>query len=181
MSKANYEIVEAKPWHCGAMSRMLRPEHHQALAALNVDPHRELRNVFDDSCFRKACFLDGKLIALWGVTGPILSPDALVWLALSRDIKKYPMALIKEVRKQLDDIMQTKRCLIAPMFDGDEVSERFAVFLGFVPVIQGEYVAPAETKFGRREVARQLKEGDCLRVPLRAGYGKLMIYRGLEA
>src|ERR1035437_6577661 len=133
-----FEIVEAKAWHCGAMSRILRLEHQKAVAMIGLNSHREIRAAFGDSIFRKAWLIDGKLAALGGVTGPAISPFGMVWLTFSNAAMKYPMAIIKETRRQISEIMLVKRLLGCTIAECDETSERFAIFLGFVPQKQGE-------------------------------------------
>jgi hypothetical protein len=172
-----YRIIEAQPWHCGQMARILRQDHQKALAMLGIPCHAQLRSMFDDSSYRRACEVDGKLIALWGVSGPALAYYGVVWLALAGEIKKYPIALIKEVRRQLDEIMQIKRLLICTLLEDDEASHRFAIFLGFVPTVGEAYVLPAETRFGRLEVARQLKEAEL--IPAGTGHVRFMSYKGI--
>jgi hypothetical protein len=176
-----FEIVEAKAWHCGAMSRALRLEHQKAVAMIGLNSHRELRGMFDESIFRKAWLIDGRLAAVGGVTGPQVSSYGIVWLAFSSAATKYPMAMVKEARRQIEFIMQTKRLLISSILDGDDASERFAIFLGFVPAKEVDHTLPAETRYGRIEIARKLKEIEEVRVPLGTGYVKLMAYRHLGA
>ena len=176
-----FEIVEAKAWHCGAMSRLLRLEHQKAVAMIGLNSHRELRAAFDDSIFRRAWYVDDHLAALGGVTGPAVSSYGFVWLAFSNSATKYPMAIIKESRRQIAEIMRIKRLLICTIVEGDEASERLAIFLGFVPARSADHVFPASSRFGRKEVARQLKEREEARVPLGTGYVKMMEYRQLEA
>jgi hypothetical protein len=89
--------------------------------------------------------------------------------------------MTKEARRQIDLIMQTKHHLISSIIEGDQASERFAIFLGFVPASAVDNILPAESRFGRTEVARQLKEIEEVRVPLGTGYVKLMAYRHLGA
>ena len=176
-----FRVVEAKPWHCGQMARMLRVEHARAVALIGLDSHRELRAMFDDSTFRRAWYVDDQLAAVGGVTGPALSSYGIVWLAFTNAATKYPKAMIKEARRQIQLIMQTKHLLISSILDGDDASERFAIFLGFVPASDVDHILPAETRYGRVEVARQLKEIDEVRVPLGTGYVKLMAYRQIGA
>jgi hypothetical protein len=175
-----FEIVEGKAWHCGAMSRLLRLEHQKAVAMIGLNSHRELRAAFDDSSFRRAWLIDGKLAALGGVTGPAIASAGLVWLAFTNAATKYPLAIIKESRRQIAEIMQVKRHLVCTIVEGDEASERFATFLGFVPAA-GEYLLPAHTRYGRKEVARKLREIEEIRKPLGMGYVKLLAYRQIEA
>ncbi len=176
-----FELIEAKPWHCGAMVRLLRREHQQAVAMIGLRSHSVLRSTFDDSVWRKAWTIDGKLAAIGGVTGPALSSYGLVWLAFSRAATKYPLAITKMVRSQLDEIMRTKRLLITSVLEGDEASARFAIFMGFVPAAGGDSMEPASSRFGRIEVSRKLKEMDNARVPFGTGYVNVMSYRQIEA
>lgn len=179
----DYDIVEAQPWHCGAMSRMLRHEHQKVLATIGLRTHHELRGAFDESSFRRACLVDGKLVALWGVTGPLASAFGLVWLAFSNAIlKKYPLTIIKEARSQIADMLLTKRKLFCTILEGDEAAARFAIFLGFVPEVDGvhNHLPPAETRYGRKQVADQLRETEWLRL-CSGGRVHLMAYGQMEA
>jgi hypothetical protein len=162
------------------MSRVLRLEHQKAVAMVGLNSHRELRAAFDESTYKRAWFIDGKIASIGGVTGTALSSYGLIWLAFSNAATKYPVAMVKLMRRQIAEIMQTKRFLITTILEGDEASERFAIFMGFVPETDGEYVLPASSRFGRKEIARQLKETE-VRLPLGTGYAKVMAYRQIGA
>ena len=105
----------------------------------------------------------------------------MVWLAVSRHARKYPLEMIKEARRQIAEIMRVKRLLVCTILDGDLASERFAIFLGFVPKKDDEFLNPAETRYGRRDMARQLREIDEARVPLGSGYVRVMQLSQLAA
>jgi hypothetical protein len=77
--------------------------------------------------------------------------------------------------------MQIKRLLQCAILEDDQASERFAIFLGFTPISEMTYIYPAAvSRYGRREIARRMDEA-YERVPLGAGYVKVMEYRGIEA
>lgn len=126
-----FEIIEAKPWHCGQMVRMLRQEHAAALAGLGVISHRELNARFEASTFRRAWLIDGKIAGLGGVVGTRLSLSGQIWLALSDEAMKYPTAVVRTAQSQIEEIMQTKRVLVTLLLDEDERAKKFAKFLGF--------------------------------------------------
>ncbi len=126
-----FTLTEAKPYHCGQMIRLLRKSHKNALIALGVDQHRQLRTCFDGSAMRKAWLIDGKLAGLGGVLGTQLSSAGYIWLAVSEQATKYPVTMVKTARAQLSEIMQTKRLLIATIFEDDKPSARFAEAMGF--------------------------------------------------
>lgn len=161
---AIFQVIEAKPFHCGQMARLLRVEHRKALALVGVDTHRELRASFDDSYFRKAWLIDGKLAGLGGVRGTSLSPFGFVWLALSAEALKYPLEIVREARWQMRFIMTTKMEIYTTLIDHDETARRFAVFMGFHVAEEGEG-ARAHTRGGRRALVRYIEEDHPQRVP----------------
>lgn len=167
-----FEIREGKAWHCGAISRALRYEHQKAILLLGVNAHQELRGIFDASIYRKSWFIDGRLAGVGGVTGTAVSSYGVIWVAFTNEATKYPLALTKEMQHQLSVIMETRKLLQCTIMEGDEASERFAIFLGFVPA---DCIEPAVSRFGRREIARNM---ELARIPAGAGYVRVMEYRG---
>jgi hypothetical protein len=104
-----FSIVDAKLHHCGKISRRLRRAHHEAGLRLGLNAHRELRTVLAESSYAKVCFANDELIAMGGVIGSLISPLGFVWLAITEEgARRYPIALAREARKQLDLIMRTK-------------------------------------------------------------------------
>lgn len=176
--KPKFEIVDAKPWHCGQMCRLLRVEHHRSLAMIGADVHRELRARFDESSYRKAWLIDGRLAALGGMTGTAMSAHGLIWMALSHDAMRFPLAVVKEARRQIDMMMMVRRELATMILGGDETSRRFAVFLGFRV---DDQAVPAFSKQGRRALLRHIDSDPDLRIPLGKGYAIGMGYKLHEA
>lgn len=171
----DFTIVPAKPWHCGAMVRRLRLEQRKAVARLGLDSHRELAEQFGQSAFRRALLIDGQVEALGGVTGSTLSSEGYVWLALSPKAARYPLLLVREARKQLDDIMVTKRLLVTSVLDEDVAAKRFAIFLGFT--LADDEASPAVSRAGRRLELQRVEGNHEARVPLGSGSAVAMIYR----
>lgn len=175
----NLVVIEAKRHHCGQMARILRIEHQAAVARLGIDTHRELVARFGESAFRRAWLRDGRLIALGGVTGSALATAGYVWLAMSIEAARLPMAAVREARKQLDEIMAVKRTLVTSILDGDDAAMRFAVFLGFVPADEPDAL-PAASRAGRRELARRSERSDTARLPIGSGSAVTMSYQHVE-
>ena len=170
-----FEVVEAKVWHCGQMLRRLRREHMWAIACLGVDSHRELRQRFDESSFRRAWLVDGKLAGIGGVTGSPLATEGMVWLALSHDAMRYPLEMVRESRRQLDGLMRSRRRLLTTILAGDEAAKRVAVFVGFVAA--DERPEPrAVSRYGRRALIETVASKDDIRVPMGSGFAVVMQY-----
>jgi hypothetical protein len=125
------EIVEAKPFHCGQMARMLRAEHENVLTKLGVRPHRALRASYDDAPFAKACFIDGRLACLWGVDGTLACDEAHVWMALARWMTPHARTVLTVCKQQVNELLKTRRRLRTLMLIEDKTSFRFAQHLGF--------------------------------------------------
>lgn len=157
-----FQIVEAKPYHCGQMVRRLRVEHDRTLIEMGINTHRELRKMFDGSCYRRAWLIDGELAALGGVYAPYLSTTGFLWLALSQWATRFPMAVVREARRQLDEIMIVKRELATTILPKDAAALRFAVFLGFHVSDDGEG-ARAYTHDGRRMLMEYARSNDACR------------------
>ena len=129
---AMFEIIEAKPYHCGQIIRILRHEHAQALRAYGNDFHRKLRTAFDSSAYRRAWLIDGKLAAVGGVTGTLMAPQGFLWLAVSQMATRYRVAMVKEAQAQIDMLLRVKTDLFAVTIVGDKTAQRFARHLGFL-------------------------------------------------
>jgi hypothetical protein len=173
---ADFSVIPAQPWHCGQMIRRLRHEHHRAVSSIGIDSHRELRRLFDASSFRRAWLIAGRLAALGGVEGTLLSPFGFIWLALTEEATAYPVAIVKEARRQLESIMATKRELVTTLLPGDEAAKRLAIFLGF-HISHGGLGERAYSRAGRRTLAHYVEaESEC-HVPLgRGAYAIAMGY-----
>jgi hypothetical protein len=167
---------DAKLHHCGKMCRRLRRAHQEASVRLGLNAHAELRAVLAESSFAKAYFADDELIALGGVIGTIMEPLGFVWLAITQEgARRYPMALAREARRQLDFIMSIKVELATTIIGGDEAAKRLAVFLGFHVSDDGPG-SPASTRLERRDLSRHLDLDPDLRIPVGDGYAIKMGY-----
>ena len=171
---AKFETVEAKAFHCGQMARMLRSEHLVEISKTGLQAHRELRGTFDNSCYRRALLMDGKLIALGGCGGYSLETAGFVWLALSNEARRHPLAVMRHVRAELDKMMVMKRNLAATVLAGDDAAKRAAIFLGFYPMACepfGNHIRQA------RMTLRRMAENDTnLRLPCGDTYHIVLAY-----
>lgn len=141
-----FEIVPAKIWHSGQIIRQLREEHRYAAAWLGINSHQEIRDRFDASLFAKSWLIDGKLAAMGGVCGSVLSDEGFVWLALTEEAARYRYAAAREARRQIAEIMVVKRNLFTTLIPEDRTALRFAMRLGF------EVVSPTPIPVGNGSV-----------------------------
>lgn len=169
------EILEARPHHCGAMVRRLRMEHAVAFAKVGLNPHRELRATFMASAYRRAAFLDGRLAALWGVRGSILSASGFVWLCLTNEASRHPVMVLREARRQLDGIMRTKTEVYTTVLHADDAALRLCSWLGFHTGHEG-LGAPASDRDGRRSQMQYIRNSPEIRMPVGHSYAMALGY-----
>lgn len=131
MTRPEFQIIDAKSFHCGRILRVLRKEAKNALLLTVHDGHRDLCTCFDSSSFRKAFLIDGVLAGLGGVMGTEMSSAGLIWLAISQEATRYPRVIVTEAQRQIGAILHTKRLLVATTLPADRTAQRFAAFLGF--------------------------------------------------
>src|SRR5271168_3608909 len=98
---SRWEIREARLHDCGKMSRLIRLEHRIAVEQVRANLHAELQARYFESSFCRSLFIDGKLAAIGGVTGPEIATHGYVWVAISQEASKYPISLVKEAKRQL--------------------------------------------------------------------------------
>lgn len=176
----NLEVITARPWHCGQISRILRVEHDAGLRRCGAPPHAAFRERLSESYLTRAWAIDGKFVGLAGVIGTPLSVFGGLWCGLSVEATKHPLAVVREARRLLSDAMVTKREILTSIIGGDEAALRLAVFLGF-HVKHDLLGEPQRSRSGRRSLREFLKSNEELRVPIGEGYAFAMNYHEDEA
>ena len=147
------EEIEAKPFHCGQMARLLRAEHKAILARVDLSIHRQLREYFDFSVLRQAWKIDGKLVAMAGVLGTLGSRET-IWLALTDEATKHPLVVARRADRYVDKIMRHSSRLSCEVLAADKKALDFARFLGFVTVHKHEIMGIATVHMSRINMAK---------------------------
>lgn len=122
------EVVDVSPLHIGPMIAAMEPSE----VASTPHPRRVLRAAVADSAYRRTALLDGRVAAMWGVTGPLAAATGHVWLLMSRAARAVPVKVILAlVRDELAAVMATKTELVSFAPAADARALRFMRFLGF--------------------------------------------------
>lgn len=169
------DVIEAKAWHVGAVIHRLRPAHQAALTARGIDPHRALRAIYEQSTLRRTGLIDGRVVAIGGITGSLVSSMGFVWLALTADASRHTVALIRECRRQLDAAMATRIEIATTVLPEDDAARRFAAYLGF-HLGHGEGEGRAVCRAGRRALTAAMEESAANRLPWGNGFAVAIGY-----
>lgn len=165
----NLELIPARRHHCGKLARALRHEHRESLERVGNNVHKALRVAYDDSAYARTLLIDGKVAVMGGITGSLLAPYGMVWIAMTQEATRYPIAVIKILRQQLAAAMVVRRELCTIVLGDDEGAKRLAIFMGFHVSDEGLGRA-AYSRFSRKILARHIESSPDSRVPVGNGY-----------
>lgn len=131
MGQFQYEVVPSTALHVRPMSAKLRAAAAITLQGFGYRPREALRRAYVASRYCRTALMDGKPIAMWGVKGTMLDDVAFVWLVLSDEVTRFPLAVVKEAQAELAKIMETVDEVAITVLPDDEAAIRFACYLGF--------------------------------------------------
>jgi hypothetical protein len=124
-------IVDAEPRHVGMIARQMSEGDCARFIGLGRDPRRVIRGFFRQSSYRRAALLNDEPIAIWGLTGSLMSSTGLLWLRLTEEAKKIPLRVVKECRLELAAMMEMRHEIVCYLHHDDTAAIRFARFFGF--------------------------------------------------
>jgi len=127
----SYEIVPSTLVHVRTIARTMREDERAEIAAVGWKPRHLVHALYRSSDESWCALVDGKVAAVWGVRGPLMSETADVWLFTSPAIERIKHAFFKEARMRLSDLMATRRKLWSSVTPGHQKSIRFWTMLGF--------------------------------------------------
>ena len=113
------------------MCRKMRAAAAINTQAFGVSPRAALHRAFVASNYCRAALVEGGVAAMWGVVAPILSDRAMVWLVLAESLGRFPRAIVREARSELQKVMESYSYVDMIVVPDDEASVRFARHLGF--------------------------------------------------
>lgn len=115
------------------MSNCMRAAGAIAVEAYGYSPRPALHRAFVASSHCRTALKDGKPVAMWGVSAPILGDTAIVWLVLAEKTGIVPYAIVREARAELQRVADFYPRILMTVLPDDEASVRFALHLGFLP------------------------------------------------
>lgn len=110
----------------------MRDDHREAIVVLGLDPFQEITAAFDETPHPMAWVVDDQLAALGGIAGPPgLCPVGIAWLVVAERAIRFPRALVREIKHQLELAHEVYPLLVSPLVPADKKSVRLAGFLNF--------------------------------------------------
>lgn len=170
-----YSVVQASIGHIKPMAAQMRTAACVTLQGFGFRPREALRRAYVSSRYCRTAVIDGRPVAMWGITGPLLSDGAYVWLVLSDRIASMPVAVVREARAELARFMTNYRELAITVLPDDEAAIRFALYLGF-----HDREEPDGSLLPRKALLREIMTNPKHRIPVGDSYVIALGYHALE-
>jgi hypothetical protein len=128
-----YRIEDARPIHVGMIARRTRPEDRAEIAAMvgSCDLRRILRYTFRSSLYRRVCFVEDEIAAMWGIDGGLLAATGHPWLVTTPAIERIPLAFFRECRREAALYLDRRCSLVSHVAASYTRAVRFMLMLGF--------------------------------------------------
>ena len=99
-------VADTLPDHVRSLGVNLRERDIIAASKFRVAPHRALWRVYKNSLISKTVFVDGEVVAIFGLGGTFLGKNGNPWFVASPLVEDYPMKLAFRYRSELKNMLK---------------------------------------------------------------------------
>lgn len=109
----------------------MRRKDIEECRAFGMSPGRALRKAIQESLYAKSVWRDGKIIAMIGLTGPVISEVGVPWMLTGNGIEKVPLTFVKVANRELDVMHKYKPILTNYVMADYHEAVKFLSLVGF--------------------------------------------------
>jgi len=134
-------IRYALPGDDKALLANMRKKDIEECKAYGMSPGRALRTSINNSLYVKSVWLDDAIIAMVGLSGPIISESGCAWMLTGNGIEKVPISFARVARMETDSMLKYKKILFNYVSVDYPEAARFFDIIGFhvsQPVVAGK-------------------------------------------
>jgi hypothetical protein len=124
-------VRQTMPGDDRALLANMRKKDVEECKAYGMSPGRALRNSIQSSLYSKSVWLDGWIIAMIGLSGPVISEMGCPWMLTGNGIEKVPFTFAKVAIRELDEMHKYKRILSNYVQADYHEAVRFLSAVGF--------------------------------------------------
>lgn len=100
-------IIATLPMHLREMVEVMRPEDRNEILAFGISPEKALWRSYKSSIVRRTAYIDGKIAAIWGVSGAFMGEIGQPWLLTSDQVKKIsPLRFTRIYQKEVKEMFK---------------------------------------------------------------------------
>lgn len=124
-------IVDTCPYHLREMATAMQSDSADTAYKMGLTPLKALWCSYRQSIICKSALIDGKLAAIWGVSGNMFSEIGKPWLVLTPETQEYPMRVWFRYRKEISKMLEMFPILEEFVPESNEKSIRMLEIMGF--------------------------------------------------
>lgn len=100
-------IVDAQPSHVAFLRQNLRQDDANEILRLGVSIEKALWRSYRNSVYRKSIFVNGRIAAMCGVYGSMLSDSGIVWLLTSNEVYRVsPLKFTRIYQEHVEEMLK---------------------------------------------------------------------------
>lgn len=124
-------ITNTTPWHLREMAEAMQADSAETAVKMGMTPLKALWSSYRQSVICKSAFIDGKLAAIWGISGNMLSEVGKPWLVLTPETQNYPMRVAFRYKQEINKMLEMFPVLEEWVPEDNEKSIRMLELMGF--------------------------------------------------
>jgi hypothetical protein len=128
---AKITIVETVPAHLREMCSRMDVHTAETSLRLGIPPNKALWRNYKRSVIIKSAFIDGKLAAIWGCVGTLLSQVGYPWLVMTPEVSVHPHSVAFVYRKEVHKMQGMFPKLVDYVDESNEKAVRMLMLMGF--------------------------------------------------
>jgi|FreactcultureFD7_1027221.scaffolds.fasta_scaffold36159_2 hypothetical protein len=141
------ELIPARAGHAIEVARRSRAAVTTSAERCGIDVRRAVRAAVAGSRRSLALRVDGRVVAIYGIVGALVSGETTIWLHAARGVARH---LVAACQHELAELIASENRLVAYIAPDDDVALRFVRHWGFR--------ADGELPNGMRRVILDTKE-----------------------
>lgn len=124
-------VVDTIADHVRILGQNLRQRDIEMANRVGISAHVALWRIYKRSLVCKTVFVDGEVVAIWGVSGTFLGKTGKPWFIASPYVEDYPMKLSFRYRSELRNMLKYFQVLEDWVCEDDDKTIRLLSILGF--------------------------------------------------
>lgn len=124
-------ITNTCPFHLREMAEAMSVDSAEIAYKLGFTPLKALWQSYRGSIICKTAHINGKIAAIWGLSGSVFSDTARPWLIMTPETKEHPMRVAFRYRKELENMLKMFPILEDYVPADNEASIRLLEIMGF--------------------------------------------------
>jgi|WetSurMetagenome_2_1015567.scaffolds.fasta_scaffold00850_18 hypothetical protein len=124
-------VRQVMPGDDKALLANMRKKDAEECKAFGMSPGRAIRNSINGSLYAKSAWLDGKIIAMIGLSGSIVSDIGCPWMLTGNGIEKVKFTFARIAIEELDEMHNYKKVLSNYVMADYHEAVKFLSLVGF--------------------------------------------------